>query len=149
VLGFGIVMRSKIRQALIICAALGPFGTALAEEPTSVSLQLSRGPMFDERGGAALFANVCAACHQPEGTGASGAATYPSLRENKSLVSAEYLVKLLLNGRKDMPAVGEMMNDQQIADVINYVRTHFGNAYRDRVSPNDVGAARRQVSSSP
>ena len=45
-----------------------------------------------------------------------------------------------------MPPVGQMMSDQQIADVINYVRTHFGNAYGDAVSPADVEAARRQRS---
>ena len=35
-----------------------------------------------------------------------------------------------------------MMSDQQVADVINYVRTHFGNDYRDTVSAAAVKAAR-------
>ena len=48
-----------------------------------------------------------------------------------------------------MPPVGQMMSDQQVADVINYVRTHFGNAYDDAVSPADVQAARRQTGSAP
>ena len=48
-----------------------------------------------------------------------------------------------------MPPVGQMMSDQQIADVINYVRTHFGNAYDDVVSAADVGAARRQTGRTP
>ncbi len=34
----------------------------------------------------------------------------------------------------DMPPLGGMMSDEQVADVVNYVRTHFGNDYRDRVS---------------
>jgi mono/diheme cytochrome c family protein len=28
--------------------------------------------------------------------------------------------------------------DQQIADVVNYVRSHFGNKYHDKVKPADV-----------
>jgi mono/diheme cytochrome c family protein len=42
-----------------------------------------------------------------------------------------------------MPPFGDMMTDDQIAAVVNYVRTHFGNAYEDRVTANDVRAARR------
>jgi mono/diheme cytochrome c family protein len=35
-----------------------------------------------------------------------------------------------------------MFSDQQIADVVNYVRTHFGNNYKDKVTPADVKSAR-------
>ncbi len=31
-----------------------------------------------------------------------------------------------------MPPVGSMMSDEQVADVVNYVRTHFGNSYGRR-----------------
>ena len=41
-----------------------------------------------------------------------------------------------------MPPVGAMMSDAQVAAVVNYVRTHFGNAYRDTVSANDVKRVR-------
>ena len=42
-----------------------------------------------------------------------------------------------------MPPVGKMMSDEQVAAVINYVRTHFGNDYHDAVTAEDVKAARR------
>jgi mono/diheme cytochrome c family protein len=42
-----------------------------------------------------------------------------------------------------MPPLGEMMNDDQIAAVVNYVRTHFGNNYQDAVTAADVKAVRR------
>ncbi len=74
---------------------------------------------------------------------------YPALTQNKTLASADYLERLLLSGQRAMPPVGQMMSDQQVADVINYVRTHFGNAYDDAVSPADVEAARRQTGSAP
>lgn len=32
------------------------------------------------------------------------------------------------------PAFGTMMNDGQVAAVVNYLRTHFGNNYQDAVS---------------
>jgi len=34
------------------------------------------------------------------------------------------------------------MSDQQVADVVNYVRSHFGNDYGDRVLAAAVEAAR-------
>ena len=35
-----------------------------------------------------------------------------------------------------------LLNDQQIADVVNYIRTNFGNNYKDKVKPEDVKAQR-------
>ena len=103
---------------------------------------MSSGWTFNEHGGAALYANVCAACHQPDAMGASGAGAYPPLAADKNLASAGYLETVLLHGLRGMPPVGRMMSDEQAADVINYVRTHFGNSYDDAVSAADVKAAR-------
>jgi mono/diheme cytochrome c family protein len=36
-----------------------------------------------------------------------------------------------------------MMNDAQVAAVVNYVRTHFGNNYPDAVTAEDVKVIRR------
>jgi mono/diheme cytochrome c family protein len=116
--------------------------SASAEELRSANPSLSSGWVFSEQGGAALYANVCAACHQPDGMGAIGAGAYPSLAGNEKLASAGYLETVLLHGLRGMPAVGRMMSDVQAADVINYVRTHFGNKYDDAVSAADIKAAR-------
>ena len=35
------------------------------------------------------------------------------------------------------------LSDAQIADVINYIRTHFGNQYPDRISAEEVAAMHR------
>ncbi|HLW91229.1 MAG TPA: cytochrome c [Roseiarcus sp.] len=103
---------------------------------------LSPGWRFEERGGAALYAHICAACHQADGKGAAGAASYPALAENKNVASAEYMESVLFYGLRGMPPVGRMMSDEQVADVINFVRTHFGNAYADAISAESVKAAR-------
>jgi hypothetical protein len=42
-----------------------------------------------------------------------------------------------------------MMSDEQVADVINYVRTHFGNSYAGAVSAAEVSTARRRANSAP
>ena len=44
-----------------------------------------------------------------------------------------------------MPPVGSMMSDEQVADVVNYVRIHFGNSYVGAVSAAEVSTARRRV----
>ena len=96
---------------------------------------------FSEQGGEALFKNVCQACHMPDGQGAPG--HYPALQRNPKLAVVGYPISVVLNGQKGMPSFGEMMNDQQIADVVRYVRTHFENNFTDKISPADVKALRR------
>ncbi|QHP74155.1 c-type cytochrome [Bradyrhizobium sp. LCT2] len=93
--------------------------------------------------GKELFGNVCQGCHMPDATGASGAGTYPSLAGNKNLETGSYPIYLVVNGRRGMPAFGDMMTDGQVAAVVNYLRTHFGNTYQDAVTPKDVQDARR------
>jgi mono/diheme cytochrome c family protein len=140
----------KAHCRTLLLVAVVTAGTAAAgEAPAPAALPLSRGRLFEEQGGAALFSSVCAGCHQPDASGASGAADYPALTKNSNVASADYMERLLLNGQRGMPPVGQMISDQQIADVINYVRTHFGNAYDDVVSAADVGAARRQTGPDP
>jgi len=119
---------------------------ALAEEgpPTPLSERtFSSGYKFVEMSGEELFSNVCQGCHMPGGTGATGAGSYPSLAGNRNLESSGYPIYVVVNGRRGMPPFGEMMTDDQIAAVVNYLRTHFGNSYEDRVTAKDVRAARR------
>jgi len=103
---------------------------------------MSEGWIFEERGGEAIYAHVCAACHQPDGRGAVGAGAYPALAGDKNVAQATYVLSVLLNGQRAMPAVGRMMSDAQAADVINYVRARFGDVRGDMVSAADVKAAR-------
>jgi mono/diheme cytochrome c family protein len=97
---------------------------------------------FTEQGGTAIYGSVCAACHMPNGLGAVGAGSYPSLAYDQSLAAAAYPVAVVLLGQKAMPSFAETLSDQQIAEVVTYVRTHFGNAYPDAVSAAEVAAAR-------
>ena len=103
----------------------------------------SSGYRFVEMSGEELYVNVCRGCHMADAMGATGAGGYPSLVSDRNLYAAGYAIDLVLNGRRDMPSFANMMSDDQIAAVVNYLRTHFGNDYHDAVTPQDVHAARR------
>src|ERR1700722_577181 len=92
--------------------------------------------------GEALYSDICQGCHMPGGTGAVGAGAYPALASNPNLESAAYPLGLVINGRNGMPAFGDSLTDQQVAAVVNYVRTHFGNRFADEVQAADAKAAR-------
>ena len=128
-------------SAALLLLALPAF--AQSAGPSVSKPVLSPGSRFIENSGEDLFANVCQACHMSDGKGAMGAGTYPSLAGNSNLVSSGYPVGLVVNGQRGMPPVGALMNDDQVAAVVNYVRTHFGNDYRDAVTAEDVRAVRR------
>ena len=96
----------------------------------------------DEMSGEELYHNVCRGCHMMDAQGASGAGSYPSLAANRNLEAAGYPITMVVRGRRGMPPFGDMMNDAQIAAVVNYLRTHFGNSYSDVVTAQDVRDAR-------
>jgi mono/diheme cytochrome c family protein len=97
---------------------------------------------FTEQSGEQLFANVCQGCHMPDGKGAAGAGIYPSLAGNSTLEAGGYPVTVVVRGQRAMPPFGAMMSDDQVAAVVNYLRTHFGNNYKDAVTAEDVKAVR-------
>jgi mono/diheme cytochrome c family protein len=113
------------------------------DSPPLKSRTFSSGYRFVEMSGEELYVNVCRGCHMMDAMGASGAGSYPSLVANRNLEASSYAIDLVLNGRRAMPPFGEMMSDDQIAAVVNYLRTHFGNSYEDAVSAKDVQSARR------
>ena len=122
---------------LFLVACTTPTHAQTASHPT-----FSPGYTFTETTGEALYANVCQGCHMPDGRGASGAGTYPALAGDANLATPAYPVYVVLNGLRAMPPVGAMMSDAQVAAVVNYVRSHFGNAYTDEVTADDAKAAR-------
>lgn len=93
---------------------------------------------FGEPTGEKMYKRVCAGCHMPDAKGAKGAGMYPALAGDPNLASGDYTVYVVLKGLHGMPGVGRMMTDQQVADVVNYVRTNFGNKYKDRVTAAQV-----------
>lgn len=97
---------------------------------------------FVPKDGATLYKTSCQACHMANGEGASGAGAYPALAKNQKLRTARYPTFVVTNGQKGMPPFGPMMDDEQVAAVVNYIRTNLGNDYKDVVSAADVKAIR-------
>ncbi len=95
--------------------------------------------------GEALYQHVCQGCHMPGGVGAVGAARFPALANNKHLAASGYPVAMVLRGNGGMPWFNGTLNDAQIAAVVNYVRTHFGNDYKDAVTPAYVASVKGPV----
>jgi mono/diheme cytochrome c family protein len=128
--------RLAVAAALLIIAAPA-FADTAAPSPPPNTLR-SRGGLFPMQGGEAIYKGVCQGCHMPDAKGAVGAGMYPALAKNENLETAGYPVGVVVKGQKAMPPLGPYFNDQQVADVVNYVRTHFGNTYKDKVKPEDV-----------
>ena len=97
---------------------------------------------FPQQSGEDLFRNICQGCHMPDAKGATGAGSYPALASNPRLAAAIYPITVVLHGQRAMPPFGESLDDQQVANVINYVRSHFGNHYKDQVTAEAVKARR-------
>lgn len=92
--------------------------------------------------GAEIYATVCAACHMPDAMGAVGAGFYPALANNPRLLGSRYPAYIVVKGMNGMPPMADMLTDEQIADVVNYVRTNFGNDYPGPVSATEIAALR-------
>jgi cytochrome c5 len=132
--------------AMTISAALSLLASMAHAQSTgraTTEPALSAGFRFFEMSGEELFANVCQGCHMSDAKGATGAGTYPSLVADKKLEASGYPLHVVVNGQRGMPSFGAMMSDDQVAAVVNYLRTHFGNNYRDAVTSEDVKLVRR------
>jgi len=132
-------MRSCLRTAFALAASLIA-ASAVAQSPDARFVNPAR---FMAATGEGLYADVCQGCHMPEGVGASGAGTYPALARNPKLAAAGYPLALVVRGRNGMPPFGDLLTDIQVAAVVNYVRTHFGNHFADEVTAADAKAARQ------
>jgi mono/diheme cytochrome c family protein len=128
-----------IRTRIAAAAALGLSliaGQAMAQA----------GFTFPETTGKEIYEAICQGCHMPDGKGSQGAGSaplgYPALTGNPKLAAAAYPALVVVRGQKAMPTFGGQLNDTQIANVVNYVRTEFGNKYTNAITPAQVAPLR-------
>ncbi|MCR4268367.1 cytochrome c [Nitratireductor sp. ZSWI3] len=131
-------MRSRTLLCIASLAAVAA-APALAQEDNAMFNNPSK---ITVEGGENVYNAVCRGCHMPEGAGAVGAGAYPALAGNANLEYPEYPIFIILNGQKAMPPLGGVLDDQQIADVVRYIQTHFGNDYSSEVTAESVAASR-------
>jgi mono/diheme cytochrome c family protein len=90
-----------------------------------------------ERGGK-VYTQYCLSCHQAKGSGVPG--LNPPLKNSPYVQGDESrLIEIVLNGKTEgveingetytnpMPPFGATLKDEEIADVLTYVRNSFGN----------------------
>jgi mono/diheme cytochrome c family protein len=58
------------------------------------------------------------------------------------LAESGYPIAMVLHGQKAMPRFAWGLTDEQVAAVVGYVRTQFGNRFAAAVTAADVAAQR-------
>jgi mono/diheme cytochrome c family protein len=105
--------------------------------------------------GAGLYLDNCAGCHMSNGRGQAG--VFPSLAGSSAIQAgkADTLVHMVLAGDKKpatsakptalaMPSFEDKLNNQEIADLVTYVRNAWGNSAAP-VSADTVAAVRKDL----
>jgi len=147
-------MRSFRRHAGVLAVAItASCATMIVSRAEETGASVLAPDALNNASGEDIYTHVCQGCHMPDARGAKGAGTYPALAENPNLASAQFTAATVYFGRRNMPHFGpqpEMtgfeafiimhLDDAQIARVVNYVRSHFGNHYTDELTAADVKA---------
>ncbi len=87
--------------------------------------------------GSEIYISTCIACHQSNGEGVPGL-NPPLVKTSHVLGDKTKLIQIMLKGMDEAVVINdityttpmpsfEQLTDQQIADVLNYVRNSFGN----------------------
>lgn len=153
-------MNRKLRTASVL-ALLAALATPLSmdqAQASDVDGDASEG-MLGPLTGQQIYEQICAGCHMPDGKGAVGAGAYPAFAGNPRVASPQYLAVTIQGGRRNMPAfskperaegffVPTWLTERQVAEVINYIRSNFGNKYTDKITAEEVRALRPPLAAS-
>lgn len=100
---------------------------------------VAAGPLGDAVAGEGVYLRICLGCHQHTGLGLPGA--FPPLADSPIVTEADpgKLIRIVLHGLQGpievqgityisvMPPPGASLTDQDVADVLTYVRSAWGN----------------------
>jgi mono/diheme cytochrome c family protein len=133
-------------------ADLAAMGEYLKSLPPESPLRAARAaPQQSQVRGASLYMDHCSACHQAKGRGMTG--IFPPLAGNGAVIARDpgNVLQAILkgipmrNGYVAMPSFATQLNDQQVADVANYVRTSWGNTAVANATAADAAKLRAQL----
>jgi len=129
---------------LFTCLFLGLLEAGCATDP-------GENRQLDVEVGRAHFRSYCSACHQYDGHGMGEA---PPLDGSPWVMgSQERLIKIVLHGvrgrlevggviyDREMPGVGKVLSDRDLAALLSFVREHFGSS-SEAVTPDAVRLVR-------
>jgi mono/diheme cytochrome c family protein len=124
---------NRHHPSLLALLGLLPLASAFAADPApkATPAQIEAGKQ--------VYARVCFACHQPTGLGLPGA--FPPLAGSSIVTEADpkKIIRIVLHGLQGpievkgvkynsvMPPHGPQLKDQEIADVLTYVRNTWEN----------------------
>jgi cbb3-type cytochrome c oxidase subunit III len=108
--------------ATYIRSAWGNKASGVTEQQVAAA-----GPGVSAAVGASIFTFKCARCHQSNGEGRS---TIPALAGDKSVLAADpnAIIRTVQNGRNLMPSWKGQLTSADIAAVLTYVRSAWGNS---------------------
>ncbi len=136
-----------------MCIAMVPAVGALAQTAADSPFIPSAGgrnASFPSSDGKVIYEHICQSCHMADGAGGKlSPAVYPALAGNVRLAARAYPAMMIVNGLGAMPAFGSMLTDAQVAAVVNYLRSSFGNSYTDAVTAPEVRSLRPVTQSAP
>ena len=101
--------------------------------------------------GRVLYQNICLPCHQANGRGLEGIAQ-PLVGSEFALGPPAIPIRILLGGKEGstglMPPLGASLSDEQIADVLTYIRREWGQS-GSPVDPALVTPVRAETAGRP
>lgn len=97
--------------------------------------------------GEEIYADFCAQCHLPNGKGVAG--SFPPLAQSdylfnnleKSIRGVKYGMKgeIVVNGKTyNNQMISQGLDNEEIADVMNYILNTWGNSSEKTITENDV-----------
>lgn len=131
------------KSMVLLAAGSGLALSSLALDAAAPGVSFGDPARFVSNDGAYLYRAACQGCHMADGKGAIGAGQYPALANNPRLQAAAYPAFIVVNGQRAMPEFGSMLDDEQVAAVVSYIRTQFGNQYNEPVTAADIKGFRR------
>lgn len=111
-------MRSGVVMVLVWIGCVA--GNAMAQAQATHS---AKRPAGDAAAGETVFGRRCVMCHSlSPGVKIVGPSLYSEMRGPHARTVAQ-VREVIVKGKGQMPAMGPQMTDQEIADVLAYVRT--------------------------
>lgn len=129
-----------MRKAIILGYLLGSFtgyGQSAKKPVTKKSTATVSPVVLSTQRGKVIYQKFCLSCHQPDGGGVQNL-NPPLIGTSGVLGNKARLIKIVRNGLQEhveldgeyysnnMPPF-KMLTDQQVADVLTYIRRSFGN----------------------
>jgi mono/diheme cytochrome c family protein len=145
----------KITITFFFLVTVSPIFAQSTKFQKPIIKEISQQDLFSSiKRGKAVYATYCLSCHQADGGGVPN--LNPPLIQTSYVLGDKYaLIKIVLNGfQKPVDIDGESysnnmpplnsLKDQQIADVLTYIRNNFDNR-AESVNPADVQKVRSTV----